>query len=221
MNFRQFVDLLSTWKNRFGMGPRALANQLLNTGTIGRAKRAFMKWWNKNKIAREQVAKIKAKNASEKIRAQLLSQKFLKSEDIRSRREQELALRASGKSLSQSSKNINHALLEDVDEMPRSPRTDRPSPSGKLHTIKEISFVKRGSHADIDTSKLRLGGVLRDVTNENRKASLTLSSKALALVPLTSNKTSAGTTVLKQLKTKKKVAFDMPVPDTDIGPETT
>ena len=202
MNFRQFVDLLSTWKNRFGLGPKALANQLLNTGTIGRAKRAFMKWWNKNKIAREQVAKIKAKNASEKIRTQLLSQKFLKSEDIKSKREQELALRASGRSLSQP----NRARLNDMDDddMPRSPRAEVSSPSRKLHTFKESSFVKRGSHAKIDTSQLRLGGVLKDITNESRKGSLSLSSKAPALMPTASMKTPAGAVVLKELKTKKK-----------------
>ena len=102
--------------------------------------------------------------------------------------------------------------------MPRSPRVDAPSPSTKLHTFKENSFVKRGSHADIDTSKLRLGGVLKDVTNENRKGSLTISSNALALVPLLSRKIPAGEKGLKQLNTKKKVAFEVPVPD--IGPET-
>jgi len=98
MWFAQFVDLLSGWKNRFGVGPSALAYQTINTGTVGRAKRAFMKWWNRNKIAREQIARLKEKQAAERRRLELASLKYVKSAAIASERETQLALRASAKS---------------------------------------------------------------------------------------------------------------------------
>jgi len=94
MNFRQFIDLMSGWKNRFGVGAEALAYQALNTGVIGRARRAFNKWWNAQKLAQERIDRIKARREAERLKVQQLAATFMTAENIRLKREQQMAERA-------------------------------------------------------------------------------------------------------------------------------
>ena len=133
MDFAQYCDLLSGWKNRFGYGPTALVYGAFNTGTVGRIKRAFVKWWYKNKIAREQVEKVKLKAEAERLRVQQLASKFVMSADINQKREKELALRASGK---------DQALLRGADE------NDDPLASSARPALLEGSSRARPALAD-------------------------------------------------------------------------
>jgi len=94
MHFRQFIDLMSGWKNRFGAGAEALAYQALNTGVIGRARRAFNKWWNAQKLAQERIDRIKARREAERLKVQQLAATFMTAENIRLKREQQMAERA-------------------------------------------------------------------------------------------------------------------------------
>ena len=65
MDFSQFIDLMRSWKKRFGMGADALLNRAFNSGVIGRARRIFNRWWNAQRIANERIAKIKVSAATE------------------------------------------------------------------------------------------------------------------------------------------------------------
>ena len=87
------MQLMKDWKTRFGMGARALVNQATNSGMIGRARRMFNRWWNKQKLAQQEIDRIKRKREEEKLRTQQFAAKFLVNDQMAKKREVEMERR--------------------------------------------------------------------------------------------------------------------------------
>ena len=94
MDFKQFVHLMSDWKKRFGFGTEAIMNQVTNSGMIGRARRMFGRWWNKDAIAQEQIMKLKQKREEEKKLTFELAAKYMVSEKVLQEREKQSTKRS-------------------------------------------------------------------------------------------------------------------------------
>ena len=135
MHFRQFIDLMSGWKNRFGMGAEAMAYKAMNTGVIGRARRAFNKWWDSQKLAQERIDRIKARREAERLKTQQLAATFLKAEDIKLKREQQMAERAArasggGSEATESSGGVRRSPVRTSKKGSETPQTSPLSPGG-------------------------------------------------------------------------------------------
>ena len=94
LNFKDFALMMKGWKTRFGSGVQKVYNETLNRGVIGKGRRAFSAWWNKDKIAKAEIEKLKADRAIEKERRQKQMEKYMGGERLRKQREMEQALKA-------------------------------------------------------------------------------------------------------------------------------
>ena len=94
LNFKQFSLMMKGWKTRFGTGATKVYNETLQRGAIGKGRRAFSAWWNKDKIAKAEIEKLKADRAAEKEKRQKQMEKYMGGEKIRKQRELEQALKA-------------------------------------------------------------------------------------------------------------------------------
>lgn len=65
----------------------------MKRGTIGRATRVFGRWYNKNKIDSEEVAKAKQKRVDEKVLRKDLAAQHWDGEKIRLKRERAITIR--------------------------------------------------------------------------------------------------------------------------------
>ncbi len=82
---------------QFGSGYQRVYKETLNRGTIGRARRAFGRWYNKKEIQQEEVAQAKQKRADEKILRKELAAQHWEGEKMKIRRHRETMLRKGGK----------------------------------------------------------------------------------------------------------------------------
>jgi len=94
LNFKQFALMMKGWKSRFGQGVNKVYNETFQRGAIGKGRRAFSAWWNKDKIAKAEIDKLKADRAAEKERRQKQMEKYMGNEKIRKQRELEQAIKA-------------------------------------------------------------------------------------------------------------------------------
>ena len=218
MDFAQYCNLLSGWKSRFGYGPTALVSGLFNTGTVGRMKRTFVKWWYKNKIAREQVAKVKAKAEAERQRVLLLTAKFVTAADITQKRETEVALRASRKELEQ-------PLGVDENSPPLSSSAYPALSGGTAGLTARSALADATPRAALPAPKLPHGGKKQQLLKHVVPGKKKHSSEALVVQAAggTLNTAISNKIVLKDITTttavKKKKTVSIKEPNYE-GPET-
>lgn len=94
LNFKQFSKMMKGWKTRFGSGATKIYNETFQRGAIGKGRRAFEKWWNRDKLAKQEIEKLKAAKAAEKEKRQQQMEKYMGDEKLRKQRELEQALKA-------------------------------------------------------------------------------------------------------------------------------
>jgi hypothetical protein len=87
INFAEFVYMMQDYKKKEGGPIRQMYNNTMNKGTIGRAKRRFKNWWNKDAIEKEQIRMAKAKREAAKKEKQDLAATHWEAEQIRLKRE--------------------------------------------------------------------------------------------------------------------------------------
>jgi hypothetical protein len=99
IDFREFVVMMIGWKNRFGTGAVAdkLYNKLTKHGTIGKARKAFANWWERDRIEKEQIEAVKAKKKAAEEERKALAAQHWDAEKVRLQREQEIKLRNQAK----------------------------------------------------------------------------------------------------------------------------
>jgi len=93
MDFVAFIALMKGWKAKFGFGMMGTFNQATKRGVVGRARRVFGDWWNRDKNDREAVLKIKMKNEIERRKTTKEMEKFMISETLKAQRAEEMVTR--------------------------------------------------------------------------------------------------------------------------------
>lgn len=93
LNFSEFSRMMKGWKTRFGQGAAKVYNETLNRGAIGKGRKAFAAWWNRDNIAKAEIEKFKADKQKEKEKRQQQMEKYMGNEKIRKQRELEMALK--------------------------------------------------------------------------------------------------------------------------------
>ena len=68
-------------------------NNTMNRGTVGRAKRRFKNFWNKDAIEKEQIRMVKEKRERAKQEKQELAAEHWEAEKIKIKRERQLRSR--------------------------------------------------------------------------------------------------------------------------------
>lgn len=68
-------------------------NSTMNRGTVGRAKRRFRNWWNKDAIEKEQIKMVKEKRERAKQEKKELAAIHWEAEKIKIKREEQLKVR--------------------------------------------------------------------------------------------------------------------------------
>lgn len=94
LDFAEFVHMMKGWSTQFGTGMDKMVNEAFQRGAVGKARRDFNRWWNKDAIEKEQIAKIKAKKQAEEDERQALAAEFWDHEKIRLQREQQAKVNA-------------------------------------------------------------------------------------------------------------------------------
>ncbi len=99
IDFREFVIMMIGWKNRFGTGAIAdkMYNKFTKHGTIGKARKAFANWWDRDRIEKEQIEAVKAKKKAAEEERKALAAQHWDAEKVRLQREQEIKLRKQAK----------------------------------------------------------------------------------------------------------------------------
>jgi len=93
LDFREFVMMMQGWTTQFGTGMDKMINEAFQRGAVGKARRDFNKWWNKDAIEKEQIEAIKAKKRADEEKNAELAAEFMGDEKLRIEREQQEKLR--------------------------------------------------------------------------------------------------------------------------------
>lgn len=96
LDFKEFVIMMKGWNERFGKGIAKLYNESTKRGALGKAKRAWNRWWNTDNLVAAQVAAAKEKHLNKREQGRELELKYLSHEQMRLARENEAELRAQG-----------------------------------------------------------------------------------------------------------------------------
>jgi hypothetical protein len=91
--FSEFCTMMKNWKTRFGSGATKVYNEAFKRGAIGKGKRAFDRWWNKDELQAKEVAEVKRKKAEEIAKKQAEMEKHMGAEKLRVQRELEKKMR--------------------------------------------------------------------------------------------------------------------------------
>jgi len=89
MSFSEFCVMMKNWRARFGTGAAKMYNEALQRGAIGKGRRAFANWLNKDELDRQAVQKIKEKKAQAERDKQVAMEKHMGAEKLRVQREKE------------------------------------------------------------------------------------------------------------------------------------
>jgi len=89
MSFSEFCVMMKNWRTRFGTGTTKMYNEAMKRGAIGKGRRAFSNWLNKDEIQRQEVLKIKEKKAQAERDKQAAMEKHMGAEKLRVQREKE------------------------------------------------------------------------------------------------------------------------------------
>lgn len=100
LDFKEFVLMMKGWNTRFGTGLKKFYNESTKRGAIGKSRRAWNSWWNKDKLEAAQVQAARERNQKNKTAGRDLELKYLSHEQMKLAREQETQLRAQGYSFS-------------------------------------------------------------------------------------------------------------------------
>lgn len=115
LDFREFVLMMQGWTTQFGTGMEKMYNETLQRGAIGKARRDFSNWWNKDKIEKEQIEAIKAKKIAEKEALESQAAQFFDHEKIRLERERQEKLKS--KKMNEESELTTFEILESDSEV--------------------------------------------------------------------------------------------------------
>lgn len=105
LDFKEFVVMMQGWSTRFGTGITKLFNTTTKRGAIGRARRDYDRWWNRNKIEAVQVADARNQKVVKMNLGEELKLRYLPHEELLLRRERETRMREMGISYSRNYSN--------------------------------------------------------------------------------------------------------------------
>lgn len=96
LNFEEFVTMMMDWETRLGKGLKRAINEKFKRGAIGKARRHFKKFREKNQVeaVEVQLAQEKRRNANKNDYA--LELQFNQHEQLRVKREEQIRLRNAG-----------------------------------------------------------------------------------------------------------------------------
>jgi len=94
MSFTEFCVMMKNWRTRFGTGAAKMYNETFQRGAIGKGRRAFSNWLNKDELDRQEIAKIKEEKAKAESEKQSQMEKHMGAEKLRVQRELERKLNA-------------------------------------------------------------------------------------------------------------------------------
>ena len=89
LDFKEFVCMMMGWTTQFGTGMDKMINEAFQRGAVGKARRDFNKWWNKDAIEAEEIQAIKDKKQKAEEERQELAAEFWDDEKIRLAREKQ------------------------------------------------------------------------------------------------------------------------------------
>ena len=92
MSFTEFCVMMKNWRTRFGVGVAKVYNEAFKRGAIGKGRRAFSNWLNKDELDRQEIAKIKDEKAKAEAEKQSMMEKHMGAEKLRVQRELERKL---------------------------------------------------------------------------------------------------------------------------------
>lgn len=95
IDFKEFVLLMKNWTKRFGDGSNVerLMNKVTNSGHIGKARKAFSTWWNKDATDKQEIAALKQRKKEAEDERKALAADFWVAEKIRLARDDEIKKR--------------------------------------------------------------------------------------------------------------------------------
>jgi len=96
LDFKEFVVMMKGWNSRFGTGVVKMWNVSTKRGAIGKSRRLFSKWWNKNNLEDAMVQQAKEKRNQEKQASRDLELQFLDHEQLMDKRATAMKLRDLG-----------------------------------------------------------------------------------------------------------------------------
>jgi len=101
IDFREFIIMMKNWKTRFGTGSATdqLVNKITQSGTVGKARKAFSNWYNKEAIEKAQIEAVKAKKKAGEEERKALAAQHWQAEQIALQREQAVKLRRAQQAL--------------------------------------------------------------------------------------------------------------------------
>jgi hypothetical protein len=111
LDFKEFVIMMKGWNTRFGTGLKKLYNESMKRGAIGKAKRAWNRWWNQDNLIEAQVQAAKERIKNKKDEGRSLELKYLSYEKMKVNRAIETERRRLG-----ISKSANYHGDSDEDE---------------------------------------------------------------------------------------------------------
>lgn len=101
LDFKEFVVMMKGWKTRMGNGRLTrFINQSTKRGPIGKSRREFGAWWNRDKLEAAKVEEARQLRLRVKEDARDLEVRHSPAEQMRLRREREIHLREIGASRS-------------------------------------------------------------------------------------------------------------------------
>jgi hypothetical protein len=75
--------MMKGWNTRFGTGLKKLYNESMKRGAIGKAKRAWNRWWNQDNLIEAQVQAAKERIKNKKDEGRSLELKYLSYEKMK------------------------------------------------------------------------------------------------------------------------------------------
>jgi hypothetical protein len=96
LDFKEFVIMMKGWSTRFGTGLRKTYNISTKRGPIGKSRREWGLWWNRDKLEAAKVAEAKEKRLRKSEASRELDVQFRGHEQLALKRETEIRLREIG-----------------------------------------------------------------------------------------------------------------------------
>eukprot|EP01034_Spumella_vulgaris_P032231 gene32231-39799_t len=96
LDFKEFVIMMKGWATRFGTGMRKTYNISTKRGPIGKSRREWSLWWNKDKLEAAKVAEAKEKRLKKSDQSRDLEVQFRGHEQMALKRENEMRMREIG-----------------------------------------------------------------------------------------------------------------------------